>query len=586
MEQKKIAVTNAQDNHMSYSSLQMMDITSLKAVLADLREKIVPSRFEKVQQSNPHTLQMAFRTLENLTWVEINWHADSPRIVEINAPPQIDGESTLSKQIKFGTKGMALIELKQPGFDRVIEFCLAFRPKGDVQKSIILEIMGRHSNILLLNQNRQVIALGKQIRDYQSRLRPISTGDNYISPPPLKGRRPSLNESFQDWRRELSIVNTSLKNALTSTYQGISPSLLLQLANDNKESALKLINLNVKELSEKDWIEIYSRWKKWIKTLEEETFCLCFKGPTPYRVWKPSSSSSEKERSPGLLLGKYYKDFLEKRILSTTVIQFLKELNNRKESEKKALIKQEVLYAKTTNALSLKEKADRILCIKEPSKQKVLEAQRLYQKSKKIKRSKNILLERINLHKEKIKYINETELFLEYITNNTDDNRIKKIENICNLKEDIAEYLCLKKPQKNIIRNSKNNKIGILILNSPSGLEIQIGKNHNQNDLISLKKARKGDIWFHAQECPGSHVVIKGSHGNLENTDIQVGADLASFFSRAKRNKTVAVMMVETNQLKKPKGSPPGMVSPRDFKVIWGNPSNGEKYFDQSTKKD
>ena len=87
------------------------------------------SRLEKIQQSDAHTIQMAFRTLENLTWIEISWHADCPRIVEIKSPRPIKGESTLSKQIKYGAGGMALIELKQEGFERVIEFGLAFRPK-------------------------------------------------------------------------------------------------------------------------------------------------------------------------------------------------------------------------------------------------------------------------------------------------------------------------------------------------------------------------------------------------------------------------------------------------------------------------
>ena len=130
----------------------MMDITSLKAVLSDLRRKIVPGRFEKVQQLDSSTLQIGFRSLEGLTWIELSWSSDSARIVEIEPPPKIEGESTLSKQIKFGLRGMALIELKQKGFDRVVEFGFAFRTNELVKKYLLIEIMGRHSNMLLLDE--------------------------------------------------------------------------------------------------------------------------------------------------------------------------------------------------------------------------------------------------------------------------------------------------------------------------------------------------------------------------------------------------------------------------------------------------
>merc|ERR1711981_244668 len=91
----------------------------------------------------------------------------------------------------------------------------------------------------------------------------------------------------------------------------------------------------------------------------------------------------------------------------------------------------------------------------------------------------------------------------------------------------------------------KNEKpSNIKEIQSPSGLKIQIGSNNKQNELISLKKGRKGDLWFHAQEIPGSHVVLKSSNGFMDDKDIQLAADLAFFFSRARGSKLVPVIMV------------------------------------------
>ncbi len=249
--------------------LQAMDVTSLKAVLADLRTKIIPSRFEKVKQSDANTLQLGFRSLRTFTWIEISWHADSSRIIEIKQPLKTIGISTLANQIQHGLKEMALVELKQHGFERVVELHFALRPNEKFQKLLVVELMGRHSNIIFLNQQKQIISLGKQIREHQSRLRPISTGDLYISPPPLTGVKPERDESFKAWRERLLLLPITLGKALQKNFQGISPSLAMQLANDENLYSERLITKNVQAVSDEDWKNLYIRWSKWLKDLEE-----------------------------------------------------------------------------------------------------------------------------------------------------------------------------------------------------------------------------------------------------------------------------------------------------------------------------
>ena len=170
---------------MSKVPIQIMDLTTIKAVVFELRQNIVPSRFENAQQIDSNTLQLGFRTLEKLTWIEISWLAESPRIVEIPPPKRYGEKSTLAKQIKYLLANLALIEIKQTGFERIVRFKLSSRPGKEIEKELIVELMGRHSNILLLDNRSKVITLGKQIKDSQSRLRPIGTGDIYISPVPI-----------------------------------------------------------------------------------------------------------------------------------------------------------------------------------------------------------------------------------------------------------------------------------------------------------------------------------------------------------------------------------------------------------------
>ena len=116
-----------------------MDLTTLRAVLSDLRPKLLPSRFEKAQQPDPATLQLGFRSLQGMLWLELSWQADAPRLVQIPPPPRQGAGSTLSQQIQHSLRQMALIELVQTGFERVVEFRMAPRPGDAVQRVLVLE---------------------------------------------------------------------------------------------------------------------------------------------------------------------------------------------------------------------------------------------------------------------------------------------------------------------------------------------------------------------------------------------------------------------------------------------------------------
>ena len=162
-----------------------------------------------------------------------------------------------------------------------------------------------------------------------------------------------------------------------------------------------------------------------------------------------------------------------------------------------------------------------------------------------------------------------------------EDNK-NKLDSIIELKEEVEEYICIKKNSSKFKSNRKKEQTStIKEIESPSGLKIQIGGNNRQNELISLRKGRKGDLWFHAQEAPGSHVVLKSSNGLVDEKDIQLAADLASFFSRARGNKLTPVNMVPIENLKRLSGSLPGTVSHRGGKVLWGKAERAAKYFHQ-----
>ena len=564
---------------MNKVPIQIMDLTTLKAVVFELSQDIVPSRFENAQQIDSHTLQLAFRTLENLTWIEISWLAESPRIVQIPPPNRYGEKSTLAKQIKHLLANLALVEIEQTGFERIVRFKLSSRPGKEIEKELIVELMGRHSNILLLDNTSKVITLGKQIKDSQSRLRPIGTGDIYTSPPPLKGLVPKLSESFNSWKNNICLVPSTFKNSLKNTYQGISPALALQIASNNYNEAFNIINQPVTNINLKTWESLYQRWKDWLLDIENNNYTIHFEGSTDFVVWG-GKQTKVKNRKIGLSLSIYYSKKIEEREISSIKEKLKQDLKTSKKNETRKLEIQELLIQNVPEYITMQSRANKLLTLESPSKKQIIEAQNLFKEAKRKKRSKESILNRIEFHKKKISNIEYCELFLDSLKyEEVNDDRLASI---IELKEEIEEFICLKKVNPKFKSKKKKKQTSkIKEIQSPNGLRIQIGSNNRQNELISLKQGTKGDLWFHAQEIPGSHIVLKSSNRFVEEKDIQLAADLASFFSRAKGSNLVPVIMAPIENLQRVSGALPGTVRHRGGKLLWGKAERAQKYFHQ-----
>jgi len=566
---------------MNKVPIQIMDLTTLKAVIFELSKDIVPSRFENAQQINSNTIQLGFRTLENLTWIEISWLAESPRIVEIPPPKRYGEKSTLAKQIKHLLANLALVEIKQTGFERIVRFKLSSRPGKEIEKELIVELMGRHSNFLLLDRTGKVITLGKQIKESQSRLRPIGTGDIYTSPPPLKGLVPVLSEPFNSWKENICLVPSTFKNSLKDTYQGISPALTLQIVSSDYNESLKIINKPVTSIELETWEAIYKKWKEWLLDIENNNYTINFEGPTDYIVWGKKESTA-KNKKIGLSLSIYYSNKIVERKINSIREKLKQDLANCKGHEKRKLDVQELLIKNISEYITMQNKANKILTLQSPTKKQIIEAQNLFKEAKRKKRSKESILNRVEFHKKKISEIEYCELFLDSLMYEDNGANKNKLDSIIELKEEVEEYICIKKNSSKFKSKRKKEQAStIKEIQSPSGLKIQIGTNNRQNELNSLKQRKKGDLWFHAQETPGSHVVLKSSNGLIDDKDIQLAADLASFFSRARGNKHAPIIMVPIENLQRISGSLPGTVRHRGGKVLWGKAERAEKYLHQ-----
>ena len=540
-----------------------MDLTTLRAVLWDLRGHVLPSRFEKAQQPSPGTIQLGFRSLQGMVWLELSWQADSPRLTEVEAPPRQGAGSTLAQQLQHSLRQLALVNLHQDGFERVVEFQFATRPGEAIQRVLALEMMGRHSNLLLLDEQRRVIAPGRQVRDHQSRVRPISTGDDYCPPPPLQGHRPDKTERFERWKERLNLIPIPLKKALQQTYQGVSPALATQLAG-------RWLTTPVDQLEPEQWQTLHRRWYRWLEQLESETFDLQTNPNGSYRVWGEGPAASTHD-SLALGLGKFYQERLGQRVLAKAQEELRQKIERWRSKEESELNDQQQRLKATENHAEIQQQADALLCLQHPNRDQINEAQKLYKRARKLRRSVAILNERIDHHQQRLALIHGSEGFIEeQLEAMWQDDLDRKI-GLQELQRELDDLLSPgEHPQSK--RRQKQNQPQPLELTSPSGILVQVGRNHRQNDWISLRQARSGDLWFHAQECPGSHVVLKSSNALADEDDLQLATDLAAYFSRARGNSIASVVMVPTDQLQRIAGAGPGTVRHGSGEIRWGHP--------------
>ena len=556
---------------------QNMDITSIKSILHYLSNEILPSKFETAQQPEPNTIQMGFRGINNLSWIEVSWQADCARIIKIDKPDKIGSESTLAKQLSHGLKYMALVEIIQDNFERVIKFAFAKKPGDEVIKYLIFELMGKHSNIFYLDKHLKIIAAGKQIKSTQSSHRTISTGTLYQEPPVKFKNEPNEKESYVTWKENLLSFEDSLKNSLIKSYQGVSPILTEQiqyLAN------LEVMNQNVALIDNIYLKKIFDIWNIWINRFKNNKFNFSIFNNYFYCVWFSKFELNDDnliDLSQGL--DEYYNQYLKLKKINILISKVDNLLFKQFNLEKNNLDIQNKLLKNSENHEDLKNKADNIFLKPNFEKVDIVEAEKLYKQSKKLKRAKDLIKERLHFHKNRLYRLEEFKALLDNLNSLSIGTLKIKIDLLEELKEEISREYSLnrrnKKVRKNIPKNLDSSPIEI---HSPGGLIIQIGRNMRQNDLISFKFSKKQDLWFHAQESPGSHVVLKTSSKIPADQDIQIAADIAAFSCKARENIKVPVNVVKIKDLQKISKAGLGCVSFKNSKIMWGNPTRGKDY--------
>ena len=568
--------------------MQTFDFTTLSAVCSDIRANWLPSRLEQVYQRSRHTIAIALRTLKGRGWLEVSWHPQAARIHIGSPPPRLPDTFTFSQQLVHQLGGLALVTIETIApWERVVDLQFARRPGEQALYHLYVEIMGKYSNAILTDAKNLIITVARQINAQKSSVRPILTGDVYEKPPRLTTTIPSLDESQEDWQERISLIPGAIKRQLPKNYRGVSPALV--------QSMLFAANVSTESTTENftsgEWQQLFKRWQEWLKALQSENFQPGWT-QTGYTVlgWGVVETTDDIQE----LLNRYYTDNFNQQTFSQLRHQLIQKLSNILGKLRTKAQTFEKRLQQSSSADEYRSKADLLMAylqewqpgmeemtladfetnepvkIKlQPDKNAVQNAQNLYKQHQKLKRARTAVVPLLTEVNAEIEYLEQVEAAICQIDNYQTSEDLQALEEI---REELIAQKYLEDSEYRR-RSSNGTTTNFYRHQTPSGFDVLIGRNNRQNDQLTFRVARNYDLWFHAQEIPGSHVLLRLEPGAIpEENDLQFTANLAAYYSRARQSEQVPVIYTEPKHVYKPKGAKPGIAIYKQETILWGKP--------------
>lgn len=573
--------------------MQPVDYTTLIAACAELRQDWLPARCENVVQRDRTTICMAIRTLQQRGWLTISWHPQAARIHMGTAPPRTPDTFTFSQQLKHQLCGLALTDIEPVApWERALDLRFARRPGDPVQWHLYVEVMGKYSNVVLVNAQNLIVTAAHQVTEQQSSVRPVLTGAPYQLPPAIPGPFPSLEEAQEHWQERVSLLPTTLKKALLKAYSGLSSALVRDLVG---RAALTL-EQPVTTLSAQDWTRLFEQWQWWLRCLQSSSFTPAYLD-TGYTVLADPNGGDGAASNLTIqdLIRGYYTAELNLETFSRLRNQLGQRLHNRL---KKLHQKEDTFQSRLDQAAEAddyRQQADLLMAYNyqwqpglqeivladfetgepikitlDPEKTAIQCAQAYYKKHQKLKRSRQAITPLLQDVRTELAYLEQVDAALKQMEHYESE---ADLATLFDIRDELIQQGYLEDPTYRPGQNRPTTDLNVRKFVTPGNLEVWVGRNNRQNDLLISQAATDYDLWFHTQEIPGSHVLLRLHAGQVpDEVDLQFTADVAAYFSRAQQADQVPVVYTKPQHVFKPKGARPGMVVYTHERVLWGQP--------------
>lgn len=527
----------------------------------ELQDHLLDGRIQKINQPFEQELVLGIRSNRKNYKLLISAHPTLGRVQLTDtdfANPKVP--NTFTMILRKYLQGAVIEDLRQLENDRILEILVSNKDEiGDqIRVALIVEIMGKHSNIILVDktENRIIEAI-KHVGFSQNSYRTILPGSHYIRPPQTGAVNP------------FTISDEKLFEILST--QDLSPKRLQELFQGlGRDTATELSQLLVTEK--------FKNFRNFFMIPCQPSLT-----ETSYAAL-PFSNSKQSFDSLSKLLDSYYADKAERDRVAQQANELIKRVVSELEKNRKKLIKQEEELTATENAEDFRQKGELLTTYLHhiPNDQSSItldnyytgkpveialdvalspsqNAQRYFKKYQKLKEAVKHLSTLIEDTKATIVYLESVETILGQAN----------LSEIDEIREELIETGYLKRRHREKIAKRRKPE---RYLASDGKTIILVGKNNLQNDELTFKIAKKGELWFHAKDLPGSHVIITDNLNPSDEVKTDA-AELAAYFSKARLSNLVQVDMIEVKKLHKPTGGKPGFVTYRGQKTLRVTPS-------------
>ncbi len=573
------------------------DGVTISALISEIKNKTIGGRIDKIYQPERDEIILGIRSQGTGYKLLLTANPSNPKLhfTQISRENPLD-PPLFCMVMRKHIQGGKIIDIKQQNFDRIVNIYIeALDEMGDYSvKNLIIEIMGRHSNIILTDHSGTILDCIKHITHDKSSVREVLPGKQYEMPPAQN----KINTLMLDRQNFMSLMGENgAKKAQAFIYQnysGISPIMATEICTRADIYSDDFIESLTPSQAER----LYLSFEALVKDIKDENFSPCLikdekNKAVDFFPITPHFGIVEKYESMSALVEDFYKsrDFAYrinqktqdlKKLITQNIERCVKkkeiQLRTLKDIENRDKLR---LYGEliTANIYSIKKGMTLVSLVNfysesgetvdieldgdlSPSEN----AQKYFKAYNKAKRTYLALQEQISSNEEELTYL---EGVLTSVNNCINEQDIREI------RQELIDEGYIKKV-KNLKNRTAKRKSSPMHFVSSDGYDIYVGKNNVQNDELTLKFAKPRDMWLHTKIIPGSHVIVVSKGEKIPDTTLNEAALLSAYFSKARNSTMVPVDYTEKRNVKKPNGAKPGMVIYETNRTAYMNPSEEE----------
>ncbi len=569
-----------------------LDGITLSAIKSELKDKLLGARIDKIYQPEDNLLTIRLRQPGENIKLLLSANPQNPRVHITEQdfdnpykPPAFC--MLLRKHLSSGR----IKKVLQPEFERILKIIIQYKNKdGELEdKHLIVELMGRHSNIILTKNNGHILDCIKRVTKKISRYRELYPGKEYTSPPEQGKANPLSATEEEFYQRLQEDLDSPLYRTIMDNYRGIGPLM-------GKEISYRAGFEPENKLDSPQQLEtLWPIFNNIFTNIQNENYypTIVYQEDNQLKDFeafdlKQFDLPKESFNSANQLLDYYFTTKLTNKQMNNLSNRLEQIINNNLEKANKKYnrVAGQLKGAKNADKYQLKgelitaniyrlekgQKKVKLPNYYEDNKEVTIEldpdltpaenAQQYFEKYEKAKKRIKPLRREVKKTKQELDYLQQVEISLE---------QAETIAELKAIEQELMEEDYIQEQTDSTDKQDK--KLPPIKFKSSAGYDILVGRNNKQNDKLTQQLANNQDLWIHVKDIAGSHTIIRNHTGKeIPQATIEEAAQIAAFHSKGRSSSNVPVDYTQVKYVNKPTGAKPGMVHYENQTTLYVTP--------------